>query len=434
MDKKYDAIIIGAGVIGSAISFELSKKGYKTVNIDRNPTSGYGSTAASCAIIRVHYSTFDGCALAYEGYHYWKDWEKYLEFNDESGLAKFIECGCMIYKTEANQNLKKVIQRADELNIPYEEWGPNEIKDNLPIVDTHKFGPVKTTSDVDFGKHKNEKLLGSVFFPTAGYINDPQLSAHNLQRASEQYGGEFLFNSSVENILKKNGRVSGIQLNDGTKILSNIVVNVAGPHSMKVNQMAGVEEDMNIKTKALKVEVSHVKPPENFNYEKDAFVVSDSDIGCYSRPETGNHILIGSEDPECDERIFVDPDKWDENFTDQWNTQLYRQAQRYPNLPLSSKVKGVVSLYDVSDDWIPIYDKSSLPGFYMAVGSSGNQYKNAPIAGVMMAKLIEQCEKGHDHDKDPVKLHLKYINREIDIGFYSRNRVINSESSMSVLG
>ena len=26
MDKKYDAIIIGAGVIGSAISFELSKK------------------------------------------------------------------------------------------------------------------------------------------------------------------------------------------------------------------------------------------------------------------------------------------------------------------------------------------------------------------------------------------------------------------------
>ena len=60
--KDYDAIIIGAGVIGSAIGFELSKKGWKTLNVDRNPTSGYGSTAASCAIIRVHYSTFDGCA------------------------------------------------------------------------------------------------------------------------------------------------------------------------------------------------------------------------------------------------------------------------------------------------------------------------------------------------------------------------------------
>ena len=30
METKFDAIIIGAGVIGSAIGFELSKKGYKT--------------------------------------------------------------------------------------------------------------------------------------------------------------------------------------------------------------------------------------------------------------------------------------------------------------------------------------------------------------------------------------------------------------------
>ena len=49
MEKSFDAIIIGAGVIGSAIGFELSKKGYKTLNLDSNPTSGYGSTAASCA-------------------------------------------------------------------------------------------------------------------------------------------------------------------------------------------------------------------------------------------------------------------------------------------------------------------------------------------------------------------------------------------------
>ena len=434
MEKSFDAIIIGAGVIGSAIGFELSKKGYKTLNLDSNPTSGYGSTAASCAIIRVHYSTFDGCALAYEGYHYWKDWENYLGCMDEKGLAKFIECGCMIYKTEANQQLKKVIQRADELNIPYKEWDPKDIKKNLPIVDTHKFGPVKLPTNPEFGKHNENNLRGSVFFPTAGYVNDPQLSAHNLQRAAENKGAEFKFNSKVVKILQESGRVSGIELEDGSIINSNIVVNVAGPHSMKINQMAGVEDEMNIKTKALKVEVSHVKPPKDFDYENNAFVVSDSDIGCYSRPETGNHILIGSEDPECDERIYVDPDNWDDNFTDQWNAQLYRQAQRYPNLPLSSKVKGVVSLYDVSDDWIPIYDKSDLPGFYMAIGSSGNQYKNAPIAGVMMTKLIEACENGQNHDKEPVKLDLKYINRKIDIGFYSRNRIINSESSMSVLG
>ena len=434
MDKSFDAVIIGAGVIGAAIGFELSKKGWKTLNIDRNPTSGYGSTSASCAIIRVHYSTFDGCALAYEGYHYWKDWENYLEFKDERGLAEFIECGCMIYQTETNKYLKTIIDRANELLIPHSIWNLEEIKRNLPIVDTHKFGPVKLPDDKNFGEHKNNHLKGAVFFPTAGYVNDPQLSAHNIQRASENKGGKFLFNSSVSEIIKNNGRASGIVLDDGTRINSKVVINVAGPHSMKINQMAGIEENMNIKTKALKVEVSHVSPPKDFDYENNAFVISDSDIGCYSRPETGNHILIGSEDPECDERIFVDPDNWDENFTDQWKTQLFRQAQRYPELPLSSDVKGVVSLYDVSDDWIPIYDKSDLPGFYMAVGTSGNQYKNAPVAGVMMAELIEACEEGHEHDKDPLNIHLKNIKREINLGFYSRNRIINSESSMSVLG
>ena len=434
MNKNFDAIIIGAGVIGSAISFELSKRGWKTVNVDRNPTAGYGSTAASCAIIRVHYSTFDGCALAYEGYHYWKNWASYLECQDEKGLSNFIDCGAMIYKTELNNYLKTIMERADELKIPYENWDTETIKRKLSISNVSSFFPVKLPENSNFGKTNGQLMSGAVFFPTAGYVNDPQLSAHNLQRASENKGGKFLFKKSVIEMIQENGRATGVVLDDGSRLTSKVVINVAGPHSMKINRMADVEKSMNIKTKALKVEVSHVSSPANFNYENAGFVVSDGDIGCYSRPELGNNILIGSEDPECDDRIYVDPDNWDSNFTEQWKTQVLRQAQRYPDLPISSEVRGVVSLYDVSDDWIPIYDKSDLPGFYMAIGSSGNQYKNAPVAGVIMSELIEACESGHNHDQNPLKVHLKHINREINVGFYSRNRKINTESSMSVLG
>ena len=46
-------------------------------------------------------------------------------------------------------------------------------------------------------------------------------------------------------------------------------------------------------------------------------------------------------------------------------------------------------MYDVSDDWIPIYDKSSLPGYYMAIGTSGNQFKCTGPAGYLMASIIE---------------------------------------------
>lgn len=41
---------------------------------------------------------------------------------------------------------------------------------------------------------------------------------------------------------------------------------------------------------------------------QEGVIISDGDIACYFRPETGNHILVGSGDPECDEREYVDPD------------------------------------------------------------------------------------------------------------------------------
>ena len=52
----------------------------------------------------------------------------------------------------------------------------------------------------------------------------------------------------------------------------------------------------------------------------------------------------------------------------------------------------LAALYDASDDWVPIYDKSSLPGFYMACATSGNQFKNAPLAGQFLRALVDAVE------------------------------------------
>ena len=70
----------------------------------------------------------------------------------------------------------------------------------------------------------------------------------------------------------------------------------------------------------------------------------------------------------------------------------------------------------------------------MAVGTSGNQFKNAPVAGELMAELIDHCEEGHDHDAEPLQFELKHTGQTIDLGFYSRKREINQESSFTVLG
>lgn len=434
MAEAVDAIIIGAGIIGAATAYGLAKKGYRTLSIDKLPAAGYGPTSGSCAIIRVHYSTFAGVAFAYEGYFFWKDWAKYLGVADERGYAKFHETGCLVMRTAQNAYLTKHCEIATELGIPFEVWDREQVAERLPIYRMDSFWPPRVMADPQFGETNGRPIDGGVFFPTAGYINDPQLATHNIQRAAEAKGSRFLFGRRVVEILKADGRIAGVRLDDGQEIRSPVVVNVAGPHSAQINEMAGALDDMTITTKPLRQEVTHVPSPEGFDFEGNGFVVSDSDIAVYCRPEQGNNILIGSEDPECDPREIVDPDDYNRDFTEQWRVQAFRYAQRVPTLGVPSRMKGVVELYDVSDDWIPIYDKSKVPGFYMAIGTSGNQFKNAPIAGDMMAELIAYCEGGADHDSAPLHFHLPHIGREIDVGFYSRKRPINKESSFSVLG
>ena len=435
MSKNYDAIVIGAGIIGCCVAFELAKKGYKTLNVDKLPEAGSGSTSNSCAVIRLHYSTPAGVAMARESYFYWLDWEAYLGIKDPRGMIRYINHGCLVIKTEKNKYLKNVMASLDELGVAYEDLDTDGIRHKFPFLDIRQYGPPKLADDPAFGLPTGDVLKGAVYIPESGYISDPMLSAHNVQMAVEAKGGEFLFNAEVADILQKDHRVAGIQIKDGSRFHAPIVVNVAGPHSFIINRLAGVEEGMKIKTRALRQEVAHVSPPAGMDYEAAAPLISDGDTGCYSRPEAGNHVLIGSEDPDCDALEWVeDPDDFNHNFTGQWRTQVMREAQRITGLPIPNQMQGVVDLYDCTDDWLPIYDRSDLPGFYMAVGTSGNQYKNAPVAGALMAYLIEQVEAGHDHDNEPLQYPLKYVNRRLNLGTFSRLREINTASSFSVVG
>ncbi len=200
--------------------------------------------------------------------------------------------------------------------------------------------------------------------------------------------------------------------------------------------MAGIEKDLNIKTRALRREVHFVPAPKGVDFEQVGCPTLDSDNGIYFRQETGNLLLVGSADPPCDPKKWVnDPDNYNQSLTaERWKTQTYRLAKRFRDLRLPNQPRGIVDLYDVASDWIPIYDKSDLAGFYLAIGTSGNQFKNAGPVGHMMAELIERCEQGYDHDQSPIKITACYTGLELDLGVYSRLRELNPDSSFSVLG
>jgi sarcosine oxidase subunit beta len=435
--QQPDAIIIGAGIIGCTTAFELAKKGYKTLNIDMLPEAGAGSTVNSCAIVRAHYSTYDGVALAYENFFYWHDWENYLESKDPLGLARLVNCGTILIKSQGH-DWRKVRNQYRAVGVKHEEWDVETLRQRIPIYSTGSYYPPALPKDenASFWQESDHEIEGAIYTPESGYVNDPKLASHNVQVATENYGGEFLFNNKVVAIRRNNGRVLGITLENGQEIDAPVVVNVAGPHSFVINRLAGVEQGMKVKTRALRHEVHHVPSPQSFNFEKDGFHTSCGDTGVYFRPEVGNHILVGSEDPACDSREWVDdPDNYNQSVTrERWEAQVYRLARRIPELPIPNQPKGIADLYDVSDDWLAILDKSDLGGFYMAIGSSGHEFKNAPGIGYMMAELIEACENGRDHDQDPVHVTTRYKGLDLNVGFYSRLREINPDSSFSVNG
>ena len=279
MAEKYEAIVIGAGIIGAATALALARKGVKVLGVDKLPAAGYGSTSGSCAIIRPYYSTVDGCAIGWESHFYWRDWAEFLGAEDERGLARYINCGCLRLKSPANGHLENTIRLMEEISCPYEDWNGDQVLERLPTVVLDSFGETKPIADPKFGQPDGPPLTGGVFFPDGGYVNDPQLATHNLQRAAEAAGAAFRFNAAVSQIRQMNERVAGITLDGGEEIDAPVVVNVAGPHSYKVNRLAGVEAGMNITTKALRHEVCHVPAPEGHDFEETGVVFADEEIG-----------------------------------------------------------------------------------------------------------------------------------------------------------
>ncbi|MFP6809104.1 MAG: FAD-dependent oxidoreductase [Pseudomonadales bacterium] len=427
--NKYDVVTIGAGVIGCSIALALSKRGLRTLNVDSLPAAGYGSTSHSSAIIRPIYSHLTSCAIAHESRFLWQDWQNFLGVVDDRGFAQYTECGGIVLIREGEEHLyEDNLSSMSAVGVEYELLNASEIEKLYPGITLTSFGPPKTLADEKFGQTSGGKITSAILVPAAGYVSDPQLASHNLQMAAKNHGADFMFNAPVSTVITDKNVAGGVVLKNGDVISSGITINASGPHSSIINQMAGIADSLKITTRAVRHEVVYL-PADARHFQMGGRFLVDTDAGFYQRPD-GADLLIGTTDPECDGMNVVNPDHYNASFTEQWTLQAYRAAQRFPELGISNTARGTVGLYDVSDDWIPIYDKSDLGGFYLAIGTSGNQFKNAPLAGEIMAEIIVRDRNGGNHDTEPASLHLPHLQRTVGLDFYSRNRTIQATTSV----
>lgn len=425
--QRADAVIIGAGVVGCSIAWALTKRGYRTQSVDRLPAAGYGSTSHSSAIVRPLYSHVTSCAVAHESRALWRQWREVLALPADRVCAEYNECGVLALLVDGEEDAFDAhIAAMETVGVPYERLSASALQKLYPDISLHSYGPPKRSDDPGFALSTGRRIAGALAVAAAGYVSDPQLAARNLQQAAAAQGAEFRFNAAVRKITAA-PQVTGVKMDDGSTIAAPIVINAAGPHSAAINALAGVADTFPIPTRALRHEVAYLRADApHFKHSERVFI--DLDCGTYHRRD-GSDLLIGSADPACDPADVVDPDDYQTGFTDQWLLQTQRTAQRFPELGISNQARGTVGLYDVSPDWIPVYDRTDVPGYYVAIGTSGNQFKNAPLIGEIMAQIIETDAQG-DHDQDPAQLALPHCHRTVNLAFYSRRRALQSTHSV----
>ena len=152
----YDAIIVGAGVIGNATALELARAGHKTLSIDKLGVAGAGSTSYSSGVVRLNYSLTDSVRMAFESYRFFEDWQDYVQLHRSADkrdeLASLRQCGGVVLNCpRAGAFIRKVERAFQEVGVPFEWWSNSELEKKL-MLDVTCTGPPKRIDDEEFGE------------------------------------------------------------------------------------------------------------------------------------------------------------------------------------------------------------------------------------------------------------------------------------------
>lgn len=176
-----DVVVVGAGVMGSAVGLELARQGMRVVVVDWGKVPGQGSTSASSAVVRFNYSTVDGVAAAWESLHIWSEWAEHVEAPTGSVLACLRRTGMVMLDAPTSPRAR-TLALFGQAGVPSEQWDADTLRARVPALDPSRFWPPRRIDDDAFWSGPTGEL-GALFTPDAGFVDDPVLATRNLAAA-----------------------------------------------------------------------------------------------------------------------------------------------------------------------------------------------------------------------------------------------------------
>ncbi|MBN2117431.1 MAG: FAD-binding oxidoreductase [Anaerolineales bacterium] len=352
MNPSYDAIVIGAGVIGASIAHNLSRRGLKVLILERGAVAA-GATGASSGLVRMHYDIEVDAALAWQSFHFFRNWRERV-----GGACGFHRTGFLqIVPPDKNDQLRGNVEMQKRIGI---------LTEVVTAADVKKLAPMFKTEDFELAAYE----------PESGYA-DPVLTTNSFIANAKARGCVLMQDCEVTGVRLSGGRVTGVESSRGA-FDTPILVNCAGTFADRIGRMAGLHIPLTTWTH----DVAFVKRPPNVGMHP---TVIDDLLSMYFRPE-GELTLIGLEDNNrLGEAPESDLGRVDPEFVMRAIDRICERVDGMDEGALHSTHLGRDGL---TPDQRAVMDKAGPDGFYVACGFSGTGFKLAPAVGVCMSELI----------------------------------------------
>lgn len=358
--QSYDAIVIGAGVIGTSVAYHLARLGAgKVLVLDRSQI-GSGTSTQSSGILRTHYSVIENVELAKRSWSVFNDFAGYL--GDEEASAGLVKCGYLISSPEGPklEPLRAALAGQVAMGIRVDLIDQAQASALLPIA-----------------QFDDAALIG--FEPEAGFA-DAYLVATGFARAARRQGVKIMEGVNVERLLMEGGRVVGVETNQGT-FHSNTVISTQNIWAGDIERWTGVPTPV----KAERHAVLALEGPEAYSFQMPVFKDLGSPGMLYCRSYGGNQMLVS--EGTVGETLAV-PDNEQGDISMDYVVEVGEQvAERFPSFGEAGLASSWTGVYDVTPDWNPVLGRlPDVPGLVVGYGFSGHGFKLSPGVGLVLAQ------------------------------------------------
>ena len=371
MSETADIIIVGGGVIGASIAYQLAKQGGGRVVLLERQALASGTTGRSGAIVRQHYSNDFTIRMAQESLGIFQHFDDLV-----GGECGFVTSGLIVMVDEDGaEALRANVRMQQETGV------------NTALIDAGDM------ADVAPGYNTEEVAL-ACYEPDTG-VADPMATTHSFAQRARDFGATIREGTTVTHILRDQHKTTGVRTLDGD-IAAPVVVLAANVWSKRLAWTAGI----GLPITPTRHPMLALRRPNDFGGRDGIHAVAlDLIRRIYLRPDSGGITLVGSTE---NVQEASDPDHYEQGLSE---TEIarYHTSGAACLLPLARGVPrgSWAGIYDDTPDYHPILDRLA-EGLYCAAGFSGHGFKLSPIIGQWMAQLILTGKKADD------MLHFRY--------------------------